>query len=277
MSLTSKSLVLDLLSTLPEGRAVPVGALVRAAGLLGIGENSLRVSLARLRARGLVESRERGLYCMGAAAQALNRTVRSWRGVENEVRDWDGGWVGVQAEGPTGRGGAKRRATALRLLGFRPLVGSLLLRPDNLVGGVETVRERLASLEIGSQLLVFGLGELDALHDARARALWDVAELESGYEASIAALEASEARLPSLAPEAAMAESFRQGGEVVRQIVLDPLLPAPILDTAKRSRLVETMRRYDVLGRECWKSWAGETVELEMTPSEGSGLAAALA
>ena len=70
-----------------------------------------------------------------------------------------------------------------------------------------------------------------------------------------------------------MAEAFRLGGEAVRQIVLDPLLPAPIVDTGKRHALVESMRRYDVLGRHYWKGWAGEVVELEQTPGDGSGLA----
>ena len=53
------------------------------------------------------------------------------------------------------------------------------------------------------------------------------------------------------------------------------VLPAPILDTAKRAAWVETMRRYDALGRRCWAGWAGETIELEQTPGDGSGLAAA--
>jgi phenylacetic acid degradation operon negative regulatory protein len=102
-----------------------------------------------------------------------------------------------------------------------------------------------------------------------------VSELERGYEDGIASLEASAARLPALSPDAAMAESFRVGGEAVRRIVLDPLLPAPIVDTRKRSALVETMQRYDLLGRRCWERWAGDTIELEQTPGDGSGLAAA--
>ena len=55
------------------------------------------------------------------------------------------------------------------------------------------------------------------------------------------------------------------------------LLPSPIVDTEKRRALVDAMRRYDVAGRECWKSWAGETVELEATPGDGRAVAAAWA
>ena len=272
---TPKSLILDLLSTIPARGAVPVGALVRAGSIFGIGENSVRVALARLRARGLVDSDERGLYRMGAAAHAVNRQVRSWRGVEAEVCDWEGAWVAVQVGRSGPRGSARRRATALRLLGFRSLSGPLQVRPDNLVGGVAALRERLASLAGGSDLMVFGLSELDAESDARARQLWDVRALERGYDASIATLEDSAQRLPELSREAAMAEAFRLGGEVVRQIVLDPLLPAPIVDPGRRRALVDAMRRYDALGRSFWKSWAGEAVELAQTPGDGSGLAAA--
>ena len=53
-----------------------------------------------------------------------------------------------------------------------------------------------------------------------------------------------------------MAESFRVGGDAVRQIVLDPLLPDPIVDVDARRALVAAMRRYDRIGRSCWKAWA---------------------
>lgn len=272
---TAKSLILDLLSTMPPRHRVPVGALVRAAAIFRIGENSLRVALARLRSRGFVESDERGLYRLGASAHSVNRQVRSWRTVEDEVCDWDGSWVAVQDPRSGARSAAKRRVIALRLLGFRALSGPLHVRPRNLAGGVASLRERLGSLGIGSRALVFRLSDLDDASDARARALWDVPALEQGYDATCATLEASAGRLPTLSQEAAMAEAFRLGGEAVRQIVLDPLLPAPIVDTDKRRALVDAMRRYDGLGRRFWRDWAGEAVELEQSPGDVSGLAAA--
>jgi len=277
VSPTANSLVLDLLSTLPSRRSVPVGALVRAASILGIGENSLRVALARLRGRGLVESDERGLYRIGAAAQAVNRQVGSWRSVEDRVRRWDGSWVAVQGGlGPRrDRGEGRRREIALRLLGFRGLGGPLDVRPDNLVGGVEAVRHQLEALGIGAGVVVCGLSQLDEATDHRARGLWEAETLERGYAATSAALEESSERLPTLSQEEAMAEAFLLGGEAVRRIVLDPLLPEPIVDTCKRRALVDSMRRYDALGRHYWKDWAGETVELDQSPGDVSGLAAA--
>jgi phenylacetic acid degradation operon negative regulatory protein len=257
---------------MPPGRAVPVAALLRAAALFGIAETGLRVALARLRSQGLVDSDARGLYRLGAAAQAVNRQVRSWRRVGQEVRDWDGAWAAVHAERSGGRAVGGRRMRALRLLGFQPLSPRLHVRPDNLVGGVAALRERLDSLADDTGVLVFRLSELDRESDGRARGLWDVRLLERGYAESIAALETSAKHLPELSREAAMVESFRLGGDVIRQIVLDPLLPAPILDASGRSALMEAMRHYDALGRGCWKDWAGETVELAKAPAEGSSV-----
>jgi phenylacetic acid degradation operon negative regulatory protein len=276
MTPSAKSLILDLLSTLPPRRPVPVGALVRAGAIFDLGENSLRVALARLRSRGLVESDERGLYRLGAAAHAVSRQVRSWRTLEEAVCPWDGSWVAVDHEpGRVDRGAAQRRASALRLLGFRAWRGRLELRPDNLLGGVEAVRDRLEALGVGPGALVFRLSDLDPVADRSARSLWHARALEADYEATRARLEASAARLPSLSREAAMAESFRVGGEAVRQIVLDPLLPAPIVAIEKRSALVEAMRSYDRLGRRMWKGWAGDSIELEQSPGDTSGLTAA--
>jgi phenylacetic acid degradation operon negative regulatory protein len=273
--LSAKSVAIDLLSTMPPRYPVAVAALLSAAAALGIGENSMRVALARLRARGLVESDERGLYRLSSAAEPVNREVRSWRSIEQSVSEWDGSWVAVETSDlPRGdRKGSRKRARALQLLGFEALSAALRVRPDNLVGGVPVVRQRLAALGYAPAPVVFKLSALDSETDARARSLWDVSALEAGYAEIRARLAVSAERLSSLSTEEAMAESFRLGGEAVRRIVLDPLLPEPIVDTDARRALVDEMRRYDRIGRECWRAWAGESVEIERSPANVGGLA----
>jgi phenylacetic acid degradation operon negative regulatory protein len=273
---SAKSLAIDLLSTMPLHFPVAVGALLRGAAILGIGENSMRVALARLRARGLVESDERGLYRLSSIAEPVNRRVRSWRSIEQGVVQWDGSWTAVEMSGLP-RGDRKRSRMglrALRLLGFEALTPGLQIRPDNLAGGVSEVRERLVALGFAPAPMAFRLTDLDSDLDARARSLWDVATLEAGYRASRERLEESTERLSSLSEVEAMAETFRLGGEAVRRIVLDPLLPESIVDVPARRALVEAMQRYDILGRDCWKGWAGESVVLERSPAEAGGLAA---
>ena len=245
---TAKSLILDLLATLRRG-SMPVRALVAAGRLFDVSENSMRVALARLLAAGLVERDERGCYRPGGGASAIGQQIARWRRREDDLRAWDGGWVGVV--GPAdGR--------ALRFLAFRELVRGLAIRPDNLVGGVDGVRGRLWALGLADDAVVAGVRDFDPAADARARRLWDTAALRAEYRATRGALAASEQRLGRLSRDAAMVESFLLGGRIIRHIVLDPLLPEPLVPAAERSALVEAMRRYDEVGRACWAGFMRE-------------------
>jgi phenylacetic acid degradation operon negative regulatory protein len=246
-------MVLDLLSTLRRG-SMPVRALVEAGGLFGIGGNSVRVALARLLARGLVERDERGRYRLGPAAGAIGQQVSSWRRASEKTRPWDGAWTSVH--GTPGRGGSRRSARlsarALRFLGFRPLRQGLSVRPDNLVGGVPGARDTLAVLGLESGVLVASLRDLDPGTERKARGLWDRRGLETGYREACHALERSMERLSSLPPPEAMVESFLWGGWAIRRLALDPLLPEEICPSAGRSALLDAMRRYDRIGRAAW-------------------------
>lgn len=285
MEPSPKSLILDLLSTVGRSSA-PVRALVRAAALFGIGENRLRVALARLAAAGLVERDARGRYRLGEKARGVNEEIRGWRRQGERLRPWAGDWIGVHTAllGKPGGGAARRnRERALRLLGFQSFAPGLEIRPDNLVGGVADVRQRLAGLGLAGPGLVLGLGELDPEAEARARALWDGAACTASYRATCTTLEHSGQRLAEISADAARVESFRVGGAALRQIVLDPLLPEPIVPAAERRALIECMQRYDDLGREAWAGWLGEAEAAaagapvgvrDASPAEASGIAA---
>jgi len=253
---TAKSVILDLLSTL-KGGALPVRALVAAAALFAISENSLRVALARLRASGLVTSDEPGLYRLGARAEAINQVATSWRAAERGVRAWSGDWIAVVTSGlprlPQGRS-----ARALAFLGLRELRRDLAVRPDNLLGGVDAARERLRELGLDQGADVFTLRDLAPDAARRATALWDTAEILLGYRHTIADLERSERVLATRPRAAAMAESFLLGGRAIRQIVLDPRLPEPLVPAAERRALIDALLRYDRAGRGYWASFLRE-------------------
>jgi phenylacetic acid degradation operon negative regulatory protein len=259
MDPSPKSLILDLLSTLGRASA-PVRSLVSAGNLFGIAENSLRVALARLLAEGLIERDARGSYRIGAGAAAMNREIRGWRDVERRLLPWSGAWVGLHLAGGERLSTRIRhqRQRALRVLGFRRLSPGLELRPDNLAGGVEAIRDRLTSLDLANAGPVFRIESLDENWEQIARDLWESEALVEGYRSTQRQLEESAARLRELPRAAAMAESFRLGGAAIRRVVLDPLLPEPIVPCAERRRLVTAMRRYDRLGREIWKDWLGD-------------------
>lgn len=255
---TAKSLTLDLLSTL-RGGSLPVSALVAAADLFGIAGNSVRVAVARLLAARVIARDERGRYRLGSAAEPVERQVRSWRRRGARTRRWDGGWVGVHlGELPAPKKPARvRRERALEMLGFEAFTGGLRLRPDNLRGELPGLRDELHTLGLEPGAVVFRLTKLDPVDDARARELWDVAGLRAGYASSRHDLEESAASLSTLSEADAMVESFLLGGRVLRQLVLDPLLPEPIVPVAERQALVEAMGHYDRLGRQAWAAFMG--------------------
>jgi phenylacetic acid degradation operon negative regulatory protein len=269
VSPTPKRLILDLLSTVPTS-SMPVAALVAAGHLFGITENNIRVTLARLRAAGMIDQDDRGRYRLAHKAAPVGKQVIAWRDVEQRVRTWDGGWIGVHtaAVQRSERRAHRHGDRALRFLGFERFAAGLHLRPDNLAGGVETVRQQLHELGLDAKAIVFGIRDLDATAEHRARRLWDTAALRRSYRTSLAALTKSERRLGDLPPHAALVESFRLGGRVIRQIVLDPLLPEPLVPTHERQALVEAMCRYDRAGRACWSAFLKQAIAASGAPRE---------
>jgi len=229
---------------------MPVRALVAAGALFKLDENNVRVALARLVAAGLVERDERGRYRAGSRAGAIGRQIAGWRRLVERLRPWYGGWVAVL--GDTGRATAGRSARARRFFAFRELVPGVHVRPDNLAGGVTAVREQLYALGLPGGVIVSRLEALDEQTATRARGLWDVRGLRASYRRARTTLAASARRLSRLAAADAMVESFVVGGGVIREIVLDPLLPEPLVPAAERAAVIAAMREYDRLGRACW-------------------------
>ncbi len=258
MKLTAKSLILDLLSA-ADGAEVEVRRLVAACALFDISDNSVRVTLVRLASRQLLEAAGRGAYRLGEGARDLAREVASWRTAERRVRAWDGRYVVVHT-GALGRGDRAelaRRARALALLGLRELERDLFVRPDNLEGGVASVRARLHALGLAPAAPVFGAGDFAAPVDARARALWDGRALSASYRKGRERLDGWLERAARLDGDAAAREAFLLGGAAIRQVVYDPLLPDPLVDVEARRAFVEAVQRFDRAGRRIWQRFFG--------------------
>jgi phenylacetic acid degradation operon negative regulatory protein len=246
-------LILDLLSTVRKA-AMPVRALIAAGQLFDIAGNSIRVELARLLARGLIERNERGQYRLARAAEAVQSRVAAWRRIEEHMVEWRGGWIGAHTatlyRAP--RAAVRRRRRAFDLLGFRELEPALWIRPDNLRGGVSEIRRLLHRLGLEESVPVFLLSQLDDETEAHARALWDVKSLQAGYREICSTLAASEKAVLQTSEGEAMVETFLVGGRAIRQLAYDPLLPEPLVSAQERKRVVQAMKKYDDVGRQCW-------------------------
>jgi len=233
---------------------------VRACALFGIPANGVRVALARLSAAGLVGPVERGAYRLGRKASTLATDVAAWRDAKARTREWSGNWIAVHvgALGRSDRVALRAQGRALGLLGLRELDRGLHVRPDNLAGGVDTVRSRLVRLGLERDAAVFRAGGFDADRERRARALWDGRSLARGYRSTGTRLERWLANARRLDLDAAARESFLLGDEAIRQLVFDPLLPAPLVDEQARAAFVDTVVRFDAAGQAIWKDFLDE-------------------
>ncbi len=251
----ARNLILDLLLA-NEGHALHVRDLISACGLFTVSANTVRVALVRLSAEGLIEAVERGSYRLSGSAHQLADDVATWRSAEQRIRPWHGGHLAVHcgALGRSDRSALRRRHRALLMLGFRELERDLFVRPDNIEDGVTTVRKRLHALGLEAEACVFVASEFDAARAARIPKLWDGESLSEHYRQQRARLETWMQRAPSLEPDVAAREAFLIGGQAIRSIVFDPLLPEPMVDTAARHAFVETVRRFDRYGHAIWRT-----------------------
>ena len=254
MKTNARHLILNLLLG-AAGQRLSAREAVAACALFGIRDNSARVALARLVAAGLVEVLDRGAYGLGPNAASLAAEVAGWRDTHATLRDWGGGWVAVHV-GETDRGdraALRTRMRALELLGMRELERGLHLRPDNLAGGVKAVRTRLHKLGLASATAVFGVHEFDAATQRSAAALWDGGALDRGYRATRSRLDAWSAQADALDIQAAARGAFVLGNTAIRQLVFDPLLPAPLVDAEARRDFVSAVIRFDAAGHAIWQ------------------------
>lgn len=256
--MTPKRLVLDLLRVARD-KPVPVGALVGVGGLFGLTGNAMRVAITRLVARGLVASDERGSYRLSPATDPLTAHVERWREGESRMRVWQSEWLTVSLPRGADRSARRHSLRALGLFGFREGLDGLWVRPHNLAEPLPTTRERLGGLGLDPGAAHFVASHLDEpLRRCWETTLWPLAQLSQGYRRALESVERSRARVASMPAEQALVETFVVGGDAIRVIATDPLLPEAMLSSSGRRALSDAMLYYDEIGRGIWNQLRGE-------------------
>lgn len=255
---SASDLILDILSGYgPQG--LDVQSLCRAGMVMGISETNIRVKLNRLTKERKICSPQRGYYAIDFDGYVLHADVGTWWTREQTMVAWDGSWVAVHNLG-LGPGTAKQRKglRALELRGFASFRKGLLLRPNNLSGGVIALRDRLQALGLGTDALVAELTELGARDEASARSLWIDDDYPALYEEQLGRIQASSSHLAEISLEEAARESLFIGRNVIRFIMHDPLLPEELLSGDKRRLLIKQTREYQIRARQLWADFISE-------------------
>lgn len=247
----------DLILTLIDSAASPTLTaryFVAAGDLFELDSGSMRVALARLVKEGALRQPERGTYALDSRAGTLHRLVRNWAQIESSVKPWDETWLAVYvAHLPrSAKTQLRARERALRLFGFAEVHTGLWIRPDNLVMPIAELHLGLQDLGLDPAAMLFQLDnprpDILSQND-----LWPRAQLEQGYQDNINALAASTERLSNYSATQTAREVLALGRRVTRSILLDPLLPAELINVQLRQQMVNDMRAYDRLARPYWR------------------------
>lgn len=209
--LTARSVVLStLLGHHPP--ALPARALVRVGELFGTAEGTIRTALTRMVAAGDLEQRD-GTYRL--TERLLARQARQDDSRAPRTRPWDGTWE-IAVVVPDRRTAPDRAALrqAMAVLRLAELREGCWLRPANLL------RARPAVVTEQCTVLT-GAPEGDPAE--LAAGLWDLA----GWARRARALEAALDALPGRPGD--LAERFTVSAAVLRHLLDDPVLPAPLL------------------------------------------------
>ena len=255
---SARTLILDLMDT-GEPTDFSVRELVRAGAAFGIEPTGIRTALSRLATEGGVRPIERGRYTIGARGEPLQQRILGWRTVLDRRRDWHGDWL-LAIAGPQERADRtawRRTMRALGLEGFAEAEINVWARPDNLAGGAEGMRQRLAELEAAPSLLVIQARNLDTARSIRFRMLWRCEEIRDAHRRLADLLDRSAAMIGEKDLPAAAAETLLLGRQAIRAIMRDPLLPDALCPGDGLSRLIASMNRYDRIGKRIWRNYLG--------------------
>lgn len=261
-SITPRSVALNVVRTI-SAQSVSIGRLIEIGGLFGLTANALRVAVARLVADGLLESDERGFYRLGAKAGPVQAHVEDWRRGDSRMRPWSckrgGEWLAVSLGAKGERTLRRSSLRALGRLGLREGLPGMWMRPDNLAQSFEQTLERLRALGLEDGAEPLRTHDISPRLQQRLHALWPTRALQHGYERALRDLQRSEKRLGAMPHEAALVESFLLGGEAIRVLATDPLLPEAIMKGDTRRELSDLMLRYEQFGRDIWRKYATRT------------------
>ncbi|MES2073940.1 MAG: PaaX family transcriptional regulator [Pseudomonadota bacterium] len=253
---SSSDIVLDLLFAHTDHQ-LSAQALCKAGELFGISRQSMRVALSRLLQQDKIGNTGRGNYQLNPGGNTLFRDVDDWLHKENRARVWKGQWLGIHVDAiaRADKTAWRRHDKAIALRGFKPLRKFLYVRPDNLKGELAHTRAELAALGLIDSAILFEIAVLAPQEDLQARSLWDAEQLRLLYRALLDLLERSGKALPKMTDGQAARESLLVGREVIRQIILDPLLPTQLMPSQERHALIAAMRRYQVDARRRWMAF----------------------
>lgn len=254
-NLSPARLILDLLDADPAGMG-SARRLLAAGSVFNFSNNQMRVALSRLASEGLLENSARGRYALSHTAEKLRTEIQRWQHIEDQRQPWNNDWATILCGNLAAESSTQFRSQsrALALRGLRRWRPGVWVRPNNLSGGLPTLVTDLLALGLDAIQGSFLVTKVDGNTEQELLSLWDTQNIDCEYQARLRAIRAATARLTAPSPSLLM-ETMELGSDTIRFLLKDPLLPDGFTDSACRLALIDSMQRYDRLGRELWKQF----------------------
>ncbi|WP_255948377.1 PaaX family transcriptional regulator [Streptomyces odontomachi] len=221
-----QSLMFSFLGIYVLGRGVAVysGSIIDVFARLGVSEEAVRSTLARMTKRDLLTRQRRGRKAYFGLTPRAARVLEDGRHRVHETgavnRDWDGTWTVVAFSLPNDHGRTRHDLRSrLAWAGFAPLQGGLWIAP-----GTRDVSEALATLDLGDGVTTLqarptGLSDSADL----VRRAFDIDAIAARYRAFLDQWDSSSPPATARDDLACQVQLHTDWLQVIRQ---DPHLPA---------------------------------------------------
>ena len=250
-ALTPKNLVEGFLRA-ADPDPISVKSLLKVGELLGFSNNAIRVAISRLCAKELVVSDARSCYRLTDKTFAISKFIERWRIGEDRVQPWQGQWLCCHLPQGMQRTERNQSQKSLTWHGFKNGLSGLYLRPDNLNLSITELSKQLIDTGLTQQATLFRASDFSGEQTAHWPTLWDTRELESTYQELHDQLCESYDHFHDIEPTKSLPESLILGGNTLRALALDPLLPQEMVDISLRQALTAMMIKYEQLCRTAW-------------------------
>ncbi|GEM_PF-6471861 len=249
--ITPKKMILEFLNV--SKSKLSSGTFVHVGKILGFEGNSVRVTLSRLKKRGLLHHDEEGGYELAEAGIATRVHISQWQTLADvPKKKWDGSFViALTTDLPRTRKEITKRERALTMLGFRVIRTRIWIRPNNLET-LDLLKKRLVSLGVEENLLLLTSSEFESGVKEDVIALWDIATLNENYRQIPALLDESRLKCETLNRDESAREYYLTGSRLLERVIQDPVLPSELIDVKARTAAIKALASFDVDGHKLW-------------------------
>jgi len=221
---------------------VPESMLLQIGEYMGISKTSVQKSLNELIESHYIHVDENRCCSILPERSLFSQHFEQWRLSEQRRVIWDGSWLvcdlPVICEDSDVR---KRSLWALDLLGFKETPKGIL-RPNNLLGGIDALRLKLKIFGIEANTDLFSVNDYPKrIQETLKTDIWPITALTDSYHDMYQKVDTGNAMLKSRVTKSVLVYALKIGYEAVTMLAIDPLLPVEMQDPKPRIKLTRLL------------------------------------